>query len=664
MSTELRDAMFTGPTATAVSYISCPPIYVPSKSSGYSRGLDIDVFRLKAPATVPGGKLTLTMRFAQWKLGGGAIAPITYEFNEGTEITVRPLPGFVSVDVRIDPATSGDSGSLVVTVDREIPTAFADPGNWTPIRAGVQKSIKSLTLGTYHRVDEYFSADVLNACQILRSDTGRFKTSLEWMEDEFEYGADANGDFLNFRGTTYRMQYVFPSRPGANTTNTGAFRDKPRSAIAASTSPTCYVLESGFLFGKETYPTALNLTANTIIMSSSPGSPAYLSRFVEVDTDKTWTGNTASETSIVGTTPVSNPNLVAYTPLYQYEDPDSATTPKYRSEPRPRVIPFVQTGTAHGRTIKKTGTDLVYQPEGTEGPPTIAFVASGDSPAPNISMAGSFTTEGDPIETTLFMRDIEVWGGSPPFRSSPDDDRIMRSGFYDCAFRFGTGVVVLVNGVETALYESNIDLQGSQRADFVRCQVTEYLTDGLDGRGTLYDKNGTILHLYPEIIEDRCAMQYGGAALPDTRKNNQCSTMHGGARALRIGSIYGVTFGPTIQDVRTSDVPYDCYSLIAGCYTSFPCPSTFSERYCFIGAGSIVEDQSVTWMLGHSFGNPYGSWSNTLGLGARLLRKSSLSFDLAWAVVGSSPTAIVYKDATATASRFTQTSMSSMRDFP
>lgn len=201
-------------------------------------------------------------------------------------------------------------------------------------------------------------------------------------------------------------------------------------------------------------------------------------------------------------------------------------------------------------------------------------------------------------------------------------------------FGFGTGVVT---NATSFTVQPPISLRGQLYAFLVRCEVTESLADGLDSRGSQFSvivSGVTVTYkVQPHILEDRCRMYHCGLHPSWTNNSNQASTMHDGARAMRIGSEYGLTGGPNTQDVYLSTTGQQSYAVFAGCYAYLSMPSAQSNRFGIrMGGANVNTDKSIAWILEQRFADPFGNWPVSDGHWISAKEQTTVAYDAAYTI--------------------------------
>jgi len=130
--------------------------------------------------------------------------------------------------------------------------------------------------------------------------------------------------------------------------------------------------------------------------------------------------------------------------------------------------------------------------------------------------------------------------------SSPNDD--ITAYFYNCGFsRANTNTIAQTNG-------NGLSILGAKKVILDSCVTTQSFLDG----NNYHFKNEVI----PHIIEYNCTVRNSGYSTISPEANN-ASTLHDGARGLRIGCDYGWSSGRNVHDV--SGVSIQTQSWNIGC---------------------------------------------------------------------------------------------------
>jgi len=226
-----------------------------------------------------------------------------------------------------------------------------------------------------------------------------------------------------------------------------------------------------------------------------------------------------------------------------------------------------------------------------------------------------------------------VWGSARPLDAYFNANGRHRVFAKDCAFRFATSVID-----DAGEFTSTPCVRGYGGVYMwlSRCEVTESLGDGVDFRGGKF--SSPVRLLSPHILEDRCRMLHCGCHPEDpNRKINQASTMHDGARAVRVGSQYSITGGPCIQDVWLGETNRSAYSVITGCFTFWSLSvDQFVRQGIFLAysGGGRLRGFTTAWILEHKFTDVYGL--NERKPSRRILIRdgSVIAFDADYLVAG------------------------------
>ena len=581
----MANALFSSSaTPGSVTLLSRPSVPIPTIASGARRLIAVRagiVLKVTAPTLGTGISIKLRLKFAQWTLDvtattlafEDAIEAVETTLASGTSVYVRPLPGFVTLEAYLDPSGT-DASSVVLTVEEEVPSAFAAATDWNEVDVSTLEARwkdaenQERSLRVSGAMDPEFFAEF----RVERASNGVYRAVVPWITDELQSVVDGSlGWCVRFRGELYRLCYVIPSDPQSideftpTTFNDGNDRNIPRrSCPDLSTLPnrTCLILEAGHLFTAADGLKGNALAKDLIMLSTEPGQPAYLSNFVVRDTNLSsgfWTGTgpfTSTDSVLDGT---DKPGMVVYDPLISYQDPDTGTTdPAVFTTPRPGMVPWTdQTVTYAAYSLSDSGSPGTrYTQDSTESPPQIAFIQS--------STIESNLRLSEEVSVRLWMLDIEILGTARPLNVVFNGNGRHRVFAKDCAFRFATSYLTLDQGAYKLTSTPCVRGYGGVYMWLSRCEVTESLGDGVDFRGGKFSSPERLLS--PHILEDRCRMLHCGCHPEDpNRKINQASTMHDGSRAVRVGSEYAITGGPCIQDVYLGNTKRSSYAVLAGC---------------------------------------------------------------------------------------------------
>jgi hypothetical protein len=392
-----------------------------------------------------------------------------------------------------------------------------------------------------------------------------------------------------------------------------------------------YVLEAGYFFPYEGGWKTVGIGVDSIIVSSIPGVPAFLTAFRKISpvmTSSDWTdfGAGSFQTTNATILALPEPNLVLFGPLGTGETIDRPQLVPYNTNSAPVDKPNegAKAGSLSHFPKDATFTSTIYTPFSGQSFPTLAFVHNN---FPHLRLNGS--------GVKLLMKDIEIWGGSNVFSSGSTTLPSQSVTAVRCGFRFSAAKYITGNSLGS---NATLKVEGGAIVKLVECDVTDSLGDGVDGRGYLAGSPAVIQPCY--IIEDRCFLGYCGYHPLDTAGKNQASTMHFGARAIRIGSQYAFNGGSCIADVmlQSGSLKIHAYSIVVGCFTYKTLVSgTAANNYKFgLLYGENADDFSAGWLVNHSFSDVYGDQG--LGPGERInLRSSvSLAYDASYTIGSSS----------------------------
>jgi hypothetical protein len=502
----------------------------------------------------------------------------------GSEVCLAPLPGGWKLGFSF-------SGSAPVQIQLDLlapadtlrgAQAWPVPMGMVPTRDPLVTIGSLLSRGSFRMLDHV---------ALSTDENGIWRTDQTWPGDKFQVVEVDETLRLQFENKTFLITYVLPDTPEPVPP---AERDgmSPATAYTSFTYPSggstkhlltdefprIIVMQAGYYFLADTGWPAGDLGADKILVSSVPNVPAYLTSDVSTtpfgsSSEIEWTFNATLNCYVRQGSNWAQTNnfIVDFENLTNYGD--SILTPM-----RPTMVPNAGAGTLPRCEI--VGNEIRYFPDVGKVPSKrLTRVMRGDGLHPHNNP-----------NFRLLAKDVEFWGGSNGFSSNfgttrPEPNARPDQLFANCAFRFGR--------------ESVIRLVGVGYTQLLQCEVTDGLSDGLDGKDSRF------------VLEDGCTMGYVGLAAGVVRQINQASTMHSNSKIVRVNGEYKFTGGPCIQEAggdreRTT-------SLNLGCYLWRSLGSTSPARRfaAIVGTGGVDETKMI-------FGNclkqsRYGDTSPVIG---------------------------------------------------